>query len=943
MIRPKVGEANSVLKSVPKTNVKAASKKVATRVSVSRSKPPSFKKVIAPKKTNIKTEAVKHLNVRQIEEDTRKIEIIENISRKKPKVPVISKASTPNPALTLLGSQLRIALMSPFNMKFDHAQAASNVARYAGTAFVVVGAFLTLHNMNAVATYMSVPPDSLRALTGTTSSSTLESYDSTLNQTIDQTPDVSISIESPNNTIAGTVVANVTVPIATRVDLVAKNLATNQSQTIGVMMRVSDLVWRTYWQTSGFQDGKYRLRAVVTNQFGTYTHDSTTDYSVVNQPVNDSLSTDTTITNTSGTSNNGSTTTQIATSTGSGTADTEQTATTTTTITTTSLPPVRVEIAMEEPLHDTANIRTFVMGATSVQHYIRKKGTTNNAALGSANLYSAGAGEWRFSFNTIPLIDGDYDLLTKAFFTNNTHNSKILENLTIKNSDMNAVSPDTTDSESDTLGDIIDPLDTDEIDTKIYFEFTKQNPMSGLVDVYMQVEKASFIELYIRPEGSLMHKYLGLGMKQTESTWKYRLDTTSLPNGNYGFFTKVRSLYGDSTSEPVPILIKNVVSTVTLTPEKQTYIDTLKSVGEESKVILANEPIRSVPQPENDESDQLADPTVNEVSRYSDLAEDVGEQYTDEVTEILEEFNVELIRIMSEVGRAMRESDEEKARKLLGELEILRDEVIRSLPYDEDQSEALGKIRNYMESVMKDIRERTEKSETLIKERVGDAALRDSDSDGVSDYDEVNIYSTDPMSADTDKDGYIDGIEILNGYNPKNSEREASVIYESPKEQGIVRDDILQIAYITTVVDELDGKEQIKAQIGGKALPNSFVTVYIFSTPIVVTLKTDDEGNWSYIFDKELEDGDHEIYVGMTDNAGKIVAKSSPLPFIKTAEAFTPIDASGAMVSADPIEPTLLSNRALLAIASIAVLALGLVLILLGLHVRPKEQVPQLA
>jgi hypothetical protein len=42
----------------------------------------------------------------------------------------------------------------------------------------------------------------------------------------------------------------------------------------------------------------------------------------------------------------------------------------------------------------------------------------------------------------------------------------------------------------------------------------------------------------------------------------------------------------------------------------------------------------------------------------------------------------------------------------------------------------------------------------------------DSDSDGLSDADEYRIYKTDPSKADTDGDGYNDGSEIKNGYNP---------------------------------------------------------------------------------------------------------------------------------------------------------------------------------
>jgi hypothetical protein len=42
----------------------------------------------------------------------------------------------------------------------------------------------------------------------------------------------------------------------------------------------------------------------------------------------------------------------------------------------------------------------------------------------------------------------------------------------------------------------------------------------------------------------------------------------------------------------------------------------------------------------------------------------------------------------------------------------------------------------------------------------------DSDSDGLSDGDEVLIWRTDPKLPDSDSDGYKDGEEVKNGYNP---------------------------------------------------------------------------------------------------------------------------------------------------------------------------------
>lgn len=42
----------------------------------------------------------------------------------------------------------------------------------------------------------------------------------------------------------------------------------------------------------------------------------------------------------------------------------------------------------------------------------------------------------------------------------------------------------------------------------------------------------------------------------------------------------------------------------------------------------------------------------------------------------------------------------------------------------------------------------------------------DSDQDGLTDADELNVYGTNPLKADSDGDGYTDGDEIKGGYNP---------------------------------------------------------------------------------------------------------------------------------------------------------------------------------
>lgn len=60
----------------------------------------------------------------------------------------------------------------------------------------------------------------------------------------------------------------------------------------------------------------------------------------------------------------------------------------------------------------------------------------------------------------------------------------------------------------------------------------------------------------------------------------------------------------------------------------------------------------------------------------------------------------------------------------------------------------------YLTSAQKD-------SEEVARQRIADT-----DEDGISDYDELNIFFTSPYIADSDGDGRADGVEILEGGDP---------------------------------------------------------------------------------------------------------------------------------------------------------------------------------
>ncbi len=265
---------------------------------------------------------------------------------------------------------------------------------------------------------------------------------------------------------------------------------------------------------------------------------------------------------------------------------------------------------------------------------------------------------------------------------------------------------------------------------------------------------------------------------------------------------------------------------------------------------------------------------------------------------------------------------------------------LRELEMDEEKT--VEELKKLEEIVLE------KKEKIIVRTKVKKAyreALKDSDDDGVSDYDEINIYGTDPLSADSDGDGYIDGAEILSGFDPIDSSIDAIVVYENPKESGEVEEGLFSVGKIEIVSKSARGLEQAtesvtssgRLSLEGKSLPNSFITLYIFSIPTVVTVKTDKDGNWNYTMDEELENGEHEIYVAMTDNSGKIITKSSPIPFVKEAFAVT-VDEELLSFQIEGSKPSFFNFGYIYITILVLVFLVGIVLTVIGVRLRFRSE-----
>lgn len=178
--------------------------------------------------------------------------------------------------------------------------------------------------------------------------------------------------------------------------------------------------------------------------------------------------------------------------------------------------------------------------------------------------------------------------------------------------------------------------------------------------------------------------------------------------------------------------------------------------------------------------------------------------------------------------------------------------------------------------------------------------LIDSDGDGVSNDMEKRL-GTKLNNKDTDGDGYTDSEELRGGFNPFGEGKKDMGL--SPIEKALIQRQAIehpktggQESDTLTVVEakevyDVDGTEDGYI-LSGKADANTMVTLFIYSDiPIVTTVTADEYGNWEYHFAETLEGGNHEVYVAINDETGKVVKKSSPMSFlVQEAQAISVTD-----------------------------------------------------
>ncbi len=411
--------------------------------------------------------------------------------------------------------------------------------------------------------------------------------------------------------------------------------------------------------------------------------------------------------------------------------------------------------------------------------------------------------------------------------------------------------------------------------------------LSKMVNVTIQVKGAKKVELLRRHPNSLAETYIGQARQAGNDRYRLQWNTTNTPNGDHIIFARVKNRFGTYTSGDTRISVDNQSTPI---PE-----DKLKRQAQEK-------------------ARQLLPPVTNKQD-----VQDSSSQPT-----LSEKIQKELQEKGISTGAESREKGPEKTKQARQKAEEGRDQARQQV----EQGPASEVAEETLQALEKKQKDRLQRARQFFE---------DLDQDGLTKAEEKR-FGTSDRNPDSDGDGVLDGIEVLGGSDPtKPGGLDDPVEFEEPIDPGAGEANP-QNWQVTDA--QFDPKKETTT-LRGKALPNSIVVLYVYSIdPTVVTVKADDSGNWEYTLDRELSDGEHEAYVAITDNEGKIVEKSPPLRFVKQASAIT------VLASEDQVEAGTVqtgsgtedgSLNQILLVALLVVASLILVLLIIAFLVREQS------
>ncbi len=529
--------------------------------------------------------------------------------------------------------------------------------------------------------------------------------------------------------------------------------------------------------------------------------------------------------------------------------------------------------------------------------------------------------------------------------------------------------------------------------------------ISQTIDIEVKVEDAIDVSFYVKKGESLMSIYLGRAINE-EDKWKLIWDTKNIPNGSYSLFAEVANSYGSYQSEHLEIIVIHDSEEDEKTEEKKEELlqnkeqkeklekdieKTIEEASNQSKeqaeetveelrkkgIINSEEAQRQkdqVTEQIRQQTKEIMEATREEQKQTKDIEKDLEEKKMKEVE--LQEKQLELIKleesnvpeiIKDTVGKIKQEKQgliaeiQETINNLEKDINVKEDKKQVAQQFQQTKKENLDKTiesiidkttdpkyaKEDMQRLSQSIEENIKQAEKEIRSQesarieIEKKLWQDSDGDGLADVVELEIGS-DPFNPDTSGDGYLDGIIVVAGHDPLIPVATEKLIFQDPRKISPKRSSEFFVEKAEIVISSETQREVLR--IEGKGLPNSFVNIYLYSLPVVITTRTDEYGRWVYELDKSLEGGKHEVYVVLNNSNGEIVARSETFAFIKTGanilrlvpEVWAQETGGGAEEIASPFER--LKTSFFILTISIILLAVAVAIVLIGFYSKKRAK-----
>jgi|GEM_PF-3514177 hypothetical protein len=210
----------------------------------------------------------------------------------------------------------------------------------------------------------------------------------------------------------------------------------------------------------------------------------------------------------------------------------------------------------------------------------------------------------------------------------------------------------------------------------------------------------------------------------------------------------------------------------------------------------------------------------------------------------------------------------------------------------------------------------------------------DRDQDGLSDGDEIRLM-TKPNNPDTDNDGYIDGLEVIRGYNPLVAGPNDKIEYKEPTGQAHAQYKITGIRLTGYGEDE-------KMTVTGMGPNNGLVAILLYSTENKLWItRTDKTGRFIYVSADTLDPGEYKAYASSVSANGLPLTFSKPLAFERTIDALIKkAEPSQVVEIPNDTKETKLDTITMLIVSAGVFIVMGAAVVLWKIRRKKKAQKP---